>query len=120
VLDPRPKPPARLSFGARAACALAVTFPQIVIGAVIAFSSRDLYPFYAYCGRIYADWAPLYDQALGGMIVWIPGAMMSIAAVLLVLNRVRLADERAVLSQARPRLCPEVADRSRGAGAAGM
>jgi putative membrane protein len=120
VLDPRPQPPARLSFGARAACALAVMFPQIVIGAAVAFSSRDLYPFYAYCGRIYAAWPPLYDQALGGMIVWIPGAMMSIVAVLLVLNRVRLNDERAILSQARTHLCPGVVDRSSGVGAAEM
>jgi putative membrane protein len=102
VLDPRPKPPARLSFGGRAACAFAVMFPQIGIGASIAFSTRDLYPFYTYCGRVYAGVAPLYDQALGGLIVWIPGAMMSVAAVLLVLNQVRLNDERTASGDTAP------------------
>ena len=34
VLDPRPKPPARISYGARAALVLGVMFPQIALGAV--------------------------------------------------------------------------------------
>jgi putative membrane protein len=93
VLDPRPKPPARLSFGGRAACVFGVMFPQIGLGAAITFSTHDLYPFYAYCGRVYASVGPLYDQSLGGLIVWIPGAMMSVVGVLLVLNNVRLNDD---------------------------
>ena len=38
VLDPRPRPPARVSFGVRVALALGVMFPQIVLGAAITFS----------------------------------------------------------------------------------
>ena len=53
VLDPRPKPPARASFGTRAALAMLVMFPQIIGGALITFSPRDLYSFYDLCGRIY-------------------------------------------------------------------
>ena len=53
VLDPRPKPPARVSFAGRAIMAFAVVPPQILIGALIAFASHDIYAFYAWCGRIY-------------------------------------------------------------------
>jgi putative membrane protein len=94
VLDPRPSPPARASFAARIALAFAVMFPQIIGGAVITFTQRDLYSFYDLCGRIYPNLGPHVDQAIGGLIIWIPPAMMSVLAVLLVLNMLRLAEER--------------------------
>lgn len=94
VLDPRASPPARASFGARAALAVIVMFPQIIGGAMIAFNPRDLYSFYDLCGRIYPDLGAHYDQTVGGLIVWIPPAMMSIASLLLVLNALRRVEER--------------------------
>ena len=93
VLDPRPKPPARLSFGARAALAFGVMFPQILLGAAISFSSRDLYPYYDLCGRLFPSVGALTDQHIGGIVSWIPPAMMSVAAVLLVMNSLRLHEE---------------------------
>ena len=96
VLDPRPSPPARVSFGGRAALAMVVMFPQILGGAMIAFNPYDLYAFYDLCGRIYPDMGALYDQTVGGLIVWIPPAMMSIVALLLVLNALRLNEQRTV------------------------
>lgn len=94
VLDPRPSPPARVSFGGRAALAMVVMFPQILGGAMIAFNPHDLYSFYDLCGRIYPDMGALYDQTVGGLIVWIPPAMMSVLALLLVLNAMRRSEER--------------------------
>jgi putative membrane protein len=96
VLDPRPAPPARASFAARAALAFVVMFPQIAIGALITFTTRDLYSFYDLCGRIYPDLGPRIDQAIGGLIVWIPPAMMSIVALLLVLNALRRVEEQSL------------------------
>jgi putative membrane protein len=96
VLDPRPSPPARASFAVRAALALAVMFPQIIGGAVITFTRRDLYTFYDLCGRIYPQLGVDFDQAVGGLIVWIPPAMMSVLAVLLALNNLRKVEEQAV------------------------
>ena len=93
VLDPRPKPPARVSFGVRAALAIAVMFPQIALGAAITFSGSDLYPFYDLCGRLFPSIDALADQHIGGIVIWIPPAMMSVAAVLLVINAVRIHDE---------------------------
>jgi putative membrane protein len=93
VLDARPKPPARISYGARAALAFGVMFPQILLGAAISFSSQDLYPYYDLCGRLFPSMGALTDQHVGGIVSWIPPAMMSVAAVLLVLNALRLHEE---------------------------
>lgn len=95
VLDPRDKATAGISFGVRAALAIGVMFPQILIGAIIAFSHADLYRFYAWCGRIYPSIGPLDDQNYGGLIIWIPPAMMSVVSLLLVLNALRLSEEQA-------------------------
>ncbi len=94
VLDPRPKPPARAAFGTRAALAMLVMFPQIIGGALITFSPRDLYSFYDLCGRIYPELGAHYDQVIGGLIIWIPPAMMSVLALVLVLNALRRSEER--------------------------
>lgn len=93
VLDPRGRAEAGLSFGMRALLAVAIMFPQILIGALITFARHDLYTFYAWCGRIYPSIGPLDDQDYGGLIVWIPPAMMSVIALLLVLNALRLNEE---------------------------
>ena len=60
--------------------------PQILIGAYIAFSRHDLYAVYAICGRIWPVPAQV-DQQLGGLITWIPAAMMSVVGILVVLHR---------------------------------
>jgi putative membrane protein len=93
VLDPRPCPPARVSYGVRAALALGVMFPQIALGAVITFSQTDLYPYYDLCGRLFAAISALNDQHIGGIVIWIPPAMMSVIAVLLVINALRVHEE---------------------------
>lgn len=91
VLDTRPKPPARTGFGLRAALALAVMFPQIVLGALISFANTDLFPYYAFCGRYFPEIGPLTDQRIGGIVIWIPPAMMSVFALIMVLNNMRRA-----------------------------
>ena len=89
VLDPRPKPPARVSSGWRAVLAIAVMFPQVVLGASIAFADIDLYPYYDLCGRLYPSIDALTDQRLGGLVIWIPPGMMSVVALILVLYSIR-------------------------------
>ncbi len=95
VLDPRPKPPAFLSFGARAAMAAAVMLPQTMIGALITFAPHDLYTFYDWCGRVYSLSA-LEDQQLGGLIIWIPPTMMNAMALILVLYALLSQQDRKV------------------------
>lgn len=91
VLDTRPMPPAQTGFGVRAALALAVMFPQIVLGALISFASTDLFPYYSFCGRYFSDIAPMTDQRIGGIIIWIPPAMMSVFALIMVIDNMRRA-----------------------------
>jgi putative membrane protein len=92
VLDPRPNPPARFSYLARAAAGFLVMFPQIAVSSYIALTDRDLYAFYTLCGRLFPSISPGYDQMLGGMIQWIPPGMMNTAALLSTLNALRISD----------------------------
>ncbi|MBZ9772522.1 cytochrome c oxidase assembly protein [Mesorhizobium sp. CO1-1-8] len=93
ILDPRPKPLARLTYGSRALLCFAIMPPQILIGAVVAFATKDFFEVYAICGRI-LPMTGLQDQQLAGLILWIPGAMMSVVGAVLVLNFMRLNDEK--------------------------
>lgn len=99
LLDPRPSPPAFCSFPVRIITAVLVMFPQIAIGAMIAFARFDIYPFFAWCGRIYPSVGAIDDQQIGGLIIWIPAAMMSVVALLLIINALRLYEEAATVSE---------------------
>src|SRR3546814_7022292 len=79
ILDRRPSPPAAMGFGGRIVALWLVMIGQILIGAIVGLAQHDLYPVYAICGRAFAL-TPLVDQELGGLVVWIPGAMMSVLA----------------------------------------
>jgi putative membrane protein len=93
VLDPRPKPPARTSFGVRMTLAFGVMFPQILLGAAITFAQRDLYPYYDLCGRLFPSIGAINDQHIGGIVSWVPPAMMSVAAALLIMNALRIHED---------------------------
>ena len=94
VLDPRGPAEAGIGFAARAVTAVAVMFPQIAMGAYLCFATDDLYPFYSWCGRLYAAMAPIDDQRIGGAIVWESPGMMTALTVILVLNAMRRHEER--------------------------
>ena len=95
ALDPRPKPPCRYSYLARAAAGFLVMFPQIAIGAYIALTTKDLFSFYELCGRLFPTISAQHDQLLGGLIMWIPPGMMNVAALIITLNALRLAEMKA-------------------------
>ncbi|MGE4480528.1 cytochrome c oxidase assembly protein [Acidocella sp.] len=95
ALDPRPKPPCRYSYLARAGTGFFVMFPQIAIGAFIALSHTDLFSFYELCGRLFPAISPADDQLLGGLIQWIPPGMMNVLALIISLNALRLAEAQA-------------------------
>lgn len=80
MLDPKP---GRVSYGKRLLILWAIMLPQIAAGAYITFASQRLYPLYAILDQ---GWVSSYrlDQQLGGLIVWIPGSMMSVVAGLIV------------------------------------
>jgi putative membrane protein len=92
VLDTRPAPPARVGFGVRAILAIAVMFPQILLGALITFATVDIYPYYEFCGRIFPEIDAVADQQIGGLVIWLPPAMMSILSLVLVLRTMNRAE----------------------------
>lgn len=85
VLDPRPAPPARLGPGVRVLLLIAVIPPQILTGAMITFATHNIYPLYDLCGRAFAGIDSITDQTLGGLILWIPSTMMSVAGAIIAL-----------------------------------
>lgn len=80
---------------------LAVIPAQIAIGALVFFAPVELYPIYTLCGRAFAGIGALQDQQIGGLILWVPGAMMSIAGILIVLQR-RLGEPPRPVTARRP------------------
>jgi putative membrane protein len=93
VLDPRPKPPARLSPLMRGLMILLIELPQMVLGAILSLSMTDYYPVYTICGRALNE-TPLSDMHYGGLIIWLPGTLTSFAAMIVVLVTMRLNEER--------------------------
>jgi putative membrane protein len=94
ILDPRPSPPAAHGVAVRLVTVILICFPEMLIGARLTFTTEDYYPFYDLCGRLFPDIGALEDQHLGGLVVWIPSAMLSSAAFLIVVNNYRLHEER--------------------------
>ena len=95
VLDPRPKPPARMAFSP-ATLAFLIIFPQIAVGTLIGLAPHDLYPSFSLCGRVYSAVDPLLDQQIGSLILWVPTGMMSALATGLIMRRLCLHDATGV------------------------
>ncbi|MBV8798549.1 MAG: cytochrome c oxidase assembly protein [Alphaproteobacteria bacterium] len=94
VLDPRPSPPARIGSGIRALLIIAVEPPQMALGAILSLSGTDYYPVYRICGRMF-DIPALSDQHYGGLIIWLPGTLLSLLAIILVLVNMRRNEDGA-------------------------
>jgi len=86
MVDPRPPLEHRTPrYPVRILMLWAIMLPQIAIGAYITLSDHILYSVYSVCGRAWPI-SPMVDQEVGGVITWIPAAMMSVVAILVVLR----------------------------------
>lgn len=96
IFDPRsPFTTNALGYGRRMLCLALVALPQMILGAVIVFSRGMVYDVYEVCGRAW-PMPPETDQLIGGVLTWIPPAMMSILGILIILRRTLREDtERA-------------------------
>lgn len=92
---------AAIGYGTRLVILSLVAIPQLLLGAYITLHTTSLYPIYAVCGRAW-DVSPLYDQQIGGLLTWIPAAMMSLVGILAVLHHI-LHDPEATAVRARAR-----------------
>ena len=93
VIEPQPGRP-RLHMGARLLHAVTAMLPMNLLGAVYTFSGVLWYPFYATQGSLWG-WAPLDDQRLGGIIMWLPGSLFFMAAGSILFFMMLAEDERA-------------------------
>jgi len=101
MLDPRRPGTTRTTYsiGLRIIVLWAVMPPQIVLGAYIALADHTVYDVYAVCGRAFPI-SPIVDQQIGGLITWIPAAMMSVVATLALL-RLAFVHEREAGNQTK-------------------
>lgn len=104
LLDRRPSPPAAMSPGLRVLSPVITMTPQIIAGAILTFTERDIYPLFEVCGRAIAMSAQT-DQNLGGLIMWIPaGTIEAIGGIFALRTLMRLsAQGRLPARKPRPR-----------------
>ena len=76
VIDPKPHR-SRIHYGVRVLYLGLIVLPNTVLGAVITFSKGIIYTGYQDVHQPF-DMSLLTDQQLGGLLLWVPGDMMSI------------------------------------------
>jgi putative membrane protein len=84
IFDARPAP-VSTRYGVRLMMLWVVTLSNIAIGAYTTLKTTRLYPAYDVAGRPF-HMAPLADESIGGFIMWVPGSMMCLAAIIIVAN----------------------------------
>jgi putative membrane protein len=85
ILSPATVAPA-LPYGAQLLYLFVFGMPMTVVAAFVTGAEHVLYPFYAAAPRIF-DIAPLTDQRLGGVIMWVPAAVIPVLVFSLVFFR---------------------------------
>ena len=86
VLDHRPHPPGRMIPGLRVLSPAITMTPQILAGAIVTFSKSDLYPIFEICGRAFT-FNVLTGQLVGGVIMWVPAAVIESIGALFALRQ---------------------------------
>jgi putative membrane protein len=76
VIDPAPRR-SRVHYGVRVLYLGLIVLPNTLLGAVIAFSKGIIYSGYEGVYQPF-DMSLLTDQQIGGLVLWVPGDMMSI------------------------------------------
>jgi putative membrane protein len=101
VLSPLPELP-RLSYPGQMLYLFLAGLPMSMIGALIALAGTVRYAFYLDAPRIIPGLPPLADQQLGGLIMWIPGALILWAAMTVIWFRWSAREERGDVERAVP------------------
>ena len=76
VIDPAPRR-SRIHYGVRVLYLGLIVLPNTILGAVITFSKSIIYTGYEDMYQPF-DMSLLTDQQIGGLMIWVPGDMMSI------------------------------------------
>jgi putative membrane protein len=73
ILSPLPELP-RLAYPLQMLYLFLMSIPMSIVAVYIAYADTVLYPAYAIAPRIWGI-APMQDQQMGGLIMWIPGGL---------------------------------------------
>lgn len=84
ILDFRP-PPVGTSYGSRMMMLWITALAHIGIGAYLTLKGDILYPAYDIMGRQFGI-SPLTDETVGGFIIWVPSALICLAAAIMVIH----------------------------------
>jgi putative membrane protein len=103
VLSPLPELP-RAAYPIQLLYLFVVGLPMVMVAIFITMADSVLYPYYAAAPRVWERLTPHADQHLGGLIMWIPGGLMFLAAISVVFFRWQATgadDEAAPIVEAR-------------------
>lgn len=82
----------RLSYLTRFGMSIAAVPVTMTLGIVISFANQLIYTHYATVPRLWIQ-DPIFDQQLGGVIMWVPGSMMFILAAVVCVARWMTVEE---------------------------
>jgi putative membrane protein len=86
VLSPLPELP-RAAYPVQLLYLFVVGLPMVMVAIFISMADSVLYPYYEAAPRIWEGLTPHADQHLGGLIMWIPGGLIFLAAISVVFFR---------------------------------
>jgi putative membrane protein len=86
ILSPVPELP-RAPYPIQLLYLFVVGLPMVVVSIFITMADQVLYPYYATAPRVFPGLTPHADQHLGGLIMWIPGGLVFLAAISVVFFR---------------------------------
>ncbi|HET8577262.1 MAG TPA: cytochrome c oxidase assembly protein [Methylomirabilota bacterium] len=86
VLSPLPELP-RAAYPVQLLYLFVVGLPMVMVAIFITMADTSLYPYYEAAPRVWEALTPLVDQHLGGLIMWIPGGLVFLAAISVVFFR---------------------------------
>jgi putative membrane protein len=90
ILSPVPELP-RAPYPLQLLYLFVVGLPMVVVSIFITMADQVLYPYYAAAPRVFPALTPHADQHLGGLIMWIPGGLVFLAAISVVFFRWQVA-----------------------------
>ena len=99
LMDARPVPLARAGLVIRIAISLLIGLPMIGVGTVIGSATSDLYANFALCGRLFPGIDAMADQQIGALILWMPSALLTGTAMLLLAKRMFEEDDKMMMAR---------------------
>ena len=100
IIDPKPHR-SRMHYGLRVLYLGLIVIPNTMLGVALVFAETPIYSAYAEAGQLFGM-SIMTDQQLGGLMLWVPGDMMSIlAAGVVMILWYQKEEEQSALEAAR-------------------